>query len=349
MDREHRPPRKRIRFLKPDGFLVHPRASPQPRSRTVPNFHSDFALSDSTSSNVPHPVPSKQKQTSRTRARPVVDFEHSGPDHRPDTFRPLRALEVLVPNENLLALGSTRVLSPPPPPLTVLPSPITTKVLRPPRLSSPPPPRPSTPPKDLAAPDLLKFRSPSHAPPRPSKPVSETFIARATDLWTQGGRADVLGLTLEQNGVQHATPFEKAVRRGLEVSPRKFGVGKEIRYPKGGLAEQASQAIGKKATALTLWRRSAPSLESASMLVQIEEILDSTKRGGTGLLLCLTRCRARKQDHDASELILFSVPPHDAKDVSTTAFRVGVNVALWEPLDRMSRVYLCTRFVLLRE
>jgi len=233
MSLEQCPPTKRRRFPKPDGFVVHPTASPHPpqaRPRTAPKFRSDFALSESTSSNVPHPVPSKQRQTSRTRAWPVVDFERSVLDHRPDTIRQ-NGPPLLVPNENLPALGPTRVLSPPPPPLPVLHTPTSTKILRPPRLSSPPPPRPSTPPRDLAAPDLLKFRSPSHAPPRPSKPVSETFIARATDLWTQGGRADVLGLTLEQNGVQHATPFENAVRRGLEVSPRKVGVGKEIRYP----------------------------------------------------------------------------------------------------------------------
>jgi len=84
------------------------------------------------------------------------------------------------------------------------------------------------------------------------------------------------------------------------------------------------------------------------MFVQIEEVLDLTKppahRRGTGMLLCLTRCRVRKQDDDT--LILFSVSPHDAKD---TAFEVGVNVAIWEPFEEMSRVYLCTRFVLLRD
>jgi len=60
--------------------------------------------------------------------------------------------------------------------------------------------------------------------------MSRTRIALATNLWTEGGRADVLALTLEQNGVPYATPMEKAVRRGLEVSPRKAGIGKEIRY-----------------------------------------------------------------------------------------------------------------------
>jgi len=88
------------------------------------------------------------------------------------------------------------------------------------------------------------------------------------------------------------------------------------------------------------------------MVVQIEEILNSPKpppqRGGTSTLLCLARCRTRKEN--ASVLVLFSVAAHDAKDVATTSFGVGRSVALWEPLDEVKMgmgegVYLCTRFV----
>jgi hypothetical protein len=116
---------------------------------------------------------------------------------------------------------------------------------------------------------------------------------------------------------------------------------------RGGLAEQASQVIGKKTTALSLWRKSSPSPESASTVVQIEEILNSPKpppqRGATAMLLCLARCRIREEN--ASVLVLFSVPAHDAKDVVMTALGVGRRVALWEPLDVVNSVYLCTRFV----
>ena len=107
--------------------------------------------------------------------------------------------------------------------------------------------------------------------------------------------------------------------------------------------------IGKKTTSLSLWRKSNPSPESASMLVQIEEILESPKpppqRGGTNMLLRLTRCRARKGN--ASVLVLFSVPAHDVKDMAMTALGVGRSVALWEPLLEVEKmgVYLCTRFV----
>lgn len=105
--------------------------------------------------------------------------------------------------------------------------------------------------------------------------------------------------------------------------------------------------IGKKTTALSLWRKSTPLPESASMVVQIEEILYSSKpppqRGGTSILLRLARCRVRKGN--ASVLVLFSVPAHDAKDMAMTALRVGGSVALWEPLVEVGIVYLCSRFV----
>jgi hypothetical protein len=214
------------------GTSSHP--PPQaPQARRVPNFRSDFTVSRASSSDVPHPGPSSnQKQTPRKRHLPIVDLERSAPHCRPATAHPLHSRstqDALIPIENAPALGPIRVFSPPP-----LPSPVqhysnSTKILEPPRLSTPPP-RPCTPPKNVAAPDLSRFHSPSHDPPRPSKPVSRTRIALATDLWTEGGRADVLALTLEHNGVQYATPMEKAVRRGLEVSPRKAGIGKEIRY-----------------------------------------------------------------------------------------------------------------------
>jgi hypothetical protein len=225
---------KKRRFPVPDGFSVQPKPATQPPQsrRAVPNFRSDFAaLSHVTTSNLPHPGPSKQKQKQTARSRPlgVVDLERHPKNDSPRS-RPVH--DALALNENIPAPGSTRVLSPPPPPVpvTALHAPKSTKILSPPILFSPAP-RPSTPPKNVIEPDLSKFLSPSHGPSRPSKPVSSTRLARAGDLWTDGGRADLFGLTLEQHGVPFQTPMEKAVRRGLEVSPRKTGgIGKEIRY-----------------------------------------------------------------------------------------------------------------------
>ena len=116
----------------------------------------------------------------------------------------------------------------------------------------------------------------------------------------------------------------------------------------GGLAEQASQVIKKKTTALSLWRKSAPSSETANKFVEIEEMISVPnppgQRGRTGMVLCLARCRARHEG--SSFLILFSVPLHDAKNAAIADLRVGCSVALWEPLLEVSSgEYLCSRFV----
>jgi len=106
--------------------------------------------------------------------------------------------------------------------------------------------------------------------------------------------------------------------------------------------------IKKKTTALSLWRKSAPSSETANMFVQVEEVISVPKpppqRGRTGMLLCLARCRAREEG--STFLILFSVPPHDAMNAGIADLRVGCSVALWEPLLEVSSgEYLCSRFV----
>jgi hypothetical protein len=188
-----------------DGSIsTHPRPHPP---RPPPIFRSDFgnALSDS-----PRP-----KQRARTQHGPVVPLESSVPDRPLRQIDPPRPSAVeAAPVNSTTAAPPVVVLSPPPLHLPVAKS---TKIIAPPI----PHPRPSTPPRSL---NLTSFIS---LPPRPSKPVSSTHIARATDVLTDSGRAELLGLTLVRDG---ATSMEKAVRRGLEVTPRKAGAGKEIRY-----------------------------------------------------------------------------------------------------------------------
>ena len=147
-----------------------------------------------------------------------------------DPPRPSAVEAAPVNDENATtAAAPVGVLSPPPLHFPVTHSSKPTKIIGPPNIPNLHP-RPSTPPRSLTTPNLTSFLSPSRVPPRPSKPVSSTHIARATDVLTDSGRAELLGLTLTQDGVQSATPMEKAVRKGLEVTPRKPGAGKEIRY-----------------------------------------------------------------------------------------------------------------------
>jgi hypothetical protein len=162
-----------------------------------------------------------QSKTKKCRRLPNFSSDFT-PNQRETTKT--RHRQVIVNLESLRRTPalSTRVLSPPPQPPTTL---TVTKVIKPPVLHVPPTNLPV--PVPATTPDLSKFLS-----LRPSKPISETRIALATDPWTEGARADLLALTLEQNGMQHFTPIEKAIRKGLQVSPRKAGggIGKEIRY-----------------------------------------------------------------------------------------------------------------------
>jgi len=306
-----------------DGSLsTPPRAHPP---RHPPNFRSDFgnALSD----------PPRPKQRARTQPGPVVPLESLVPD------RPLRQIGPPRPS----AVEAAPVNATTAAPVVVLPPPLLQPVAKPTKIIVPPipHPRPSTPPRTR---DLTSFIS---LPPRPSKPVSSTHIARATDVLTDSGRAELLGLTLVRDG---ATPMEKAVRRGLEATPRKAGAGKEIRYTRGGLAERASQVIGWRTTSLSLWRKSNPSPESARMLVEIEQVLSSPRpppqRGALATSVCLARCQIIGEEN-RSILVLLSVPGHDARNVALGSLKRGSRVLLWDPLEELSSVVLlCSRFVL---
>jgi hypothetical protein len=170
-----------------DGSQTTP---PRPHPpRPPPVFRSDFGGS-------------QPSDSPRRKQRAVVPLRQIEPP------RPSAVETAPVNNENATTAA---VLAPPP----------VTKIIEPPNIHKTHP-RPSTPPRGLTAPNLLP---PSRS--RPSKPVSSTHIARATDVLTDSGRAELLGLTLVRDG---ATPMEKAVRRGLESTPRKAGIGKEIRY-----------------------------------------------------------------------------------------------------------------------
>ena len=189
-----------------DGSISsHQRPHPP---RPPPNFRSDFG---NTLSDSPRP-----KQRARTQHGSVVPLESPVPDRSLRQINPPRSSAVEAAPVNATTAAPVVVLSPPPLHLPVAKS---TKIIAPPMPHPHPHPRPSTPPRSLTS-----FIS---LPPRPSKPVSSTHIARATDVLTDSGRAELLGLTLVRDG---ATPMEKAVRRGLEVTPRKGSAGKEIRY-----------------------------------------------------------------------------------------------------------------------
>jgi hypothetical protein len=187
-------------------FDGSPTTPPRPHPpRPPPVFRSDFGDSQRN-------TPDSPRRRQRTRVHPgaVVPLAGDRPLRQIEPPRPSAVDTAPVNNENAATAAPVHL-------------PVT-KIIEPPNIRKTLP-RPSTPPRSLPTPNLTSFISPSRS--RPSKPVSSTHIARATDVLTDSGRAELFGLTLVRDD---ATPMEKAVRRGLETTPRKAGIGKEIRY-----------------------------------------------------------------------------------------------------------------------
>ena len=56
---------------------------------------------------------------------------------------------------------------------------------------------------------------------KPLKPISATRIALATDIRSEGGAAEVLGLFVQQHGTGYVSIDDRELARGLDFSPHK--------------------------------------------------------------------------------------------------------------------------------
>ena len=223
--------------MKPDGF---DRSRPQQRYKPPSNLVFKSAFDDDLGTTV---TPSKRPRTSGVSTPKVPVFPQHGNDRQLTLAKPLvRPLKLPVfstpqklklpdmnPNPNhktlkkfqpialdLIAKAETFVSSSKPKP-----------VLRP---APSPPPRPHP---RLKPQPVLK---PLHPPPLPKgkekeKPsylrtISTTHIARATDLSSEVGSANIMSIFLQSEpemfGVE-AEEVESEIRRGVSVSPVKGG------------------------------------------------------------------------------------------------------------------------------
>ncbi|THH06204.1 hypothetical protein EW146_g9689 [Bondarzewia mesenterica] len=77
-----------------------------------------------------------------------------------------------------------------------------------------------------------------------------------TDIRSEGGTAEVLGLFLQQHGTGYTSVGDRELSRGLELSPQKAGGSggaKGPRYLSGGLAERSSRTIHQYQMSSSLW------------------------------------------------------------------------------------------------
>ena len=68
----------------------------------------------------------------------------------------------------------------------------------------------------------------------PSKPatksIMETRIAKAIDIRTEGGAAELLSIFLRQHGTGYVDPYDRELNRGVEQSPEKRSKARNAKY-----------------------------------------------------------------------------------------------------------------------
>lgn len=84
--------------------------------------------------------------------------------------------------------------------------------------------------KPLPPPPALAKPSTGLVSKRPVKSITQTRIARATDIMTEQGTAEIMAIFLQQHGTGFVDPTEREMKRGLEQSPEKRNKKKQARY-----------------------------------------------------------------------------------------------------------------------
>lgn len=190
--------------------------------------------------------------------------------------------------------------------------------------------------------------TPRPAPTKPMKTISTTRVARATDLTTDDGNAELLSIFLQDHD-HDPTPMDRELQRGLQVSPRKGGTkGKGPKFIRGGLAERASHQLSNTHTALALWQKETEVLSRSSrrltpdLRLVILKILHTAQHSDpsasanpskSGLALC---GRPNPIDGLSDELYLVllsfaTILPPDARVRSAQHFKEGNEVHMWRP------------------
>ncbi|THH18704.1 hypothetical protein EW146_g2321 [Bondarzewia mesenterica] len=368
----------RRRFAEPDGFKTTKLKST--RAHT-PQFKSVFSASlvrvsghDPSSSAAPR----SPKPTRVSKPRSVPALRQSGLSHakplrpapppppRPDIIVPKRTGQSVVSADRNSASIKTKPLSAYAHAWSV-PSPSSVS----PKERHPLP----------IAPPFPKSLTSKGAPSKPLKSISKTRIALATDIRSEGGTAEVLGLFLQQHGTGYTSVGDRELARGLEVSPQKAwgsGGAKGPRYLSGGLAERASRTIHRYQMSSSLWykeasrrgisiRHSSPDLKMR--IHRVLNIVYSAGRTKTNVRSCLAVCRVldkRGQEGDKM-LVLFALPHPsggEVKRLEESELGIGRDVCVWKPWhtvslsneikslatvfaeDQIRDIVLCTRFLL---
>lgn len=139
--------------------------------------------------------------------------------------------------------------------------------------------------KPLPPPPVLAKRKPD--PAKPMVSILKTSVARATDIHTEAGTAELLAIYLQTHGTGYVDPVEREMTRGLEQSPEKRSKARKPKYIRY-VSSPSLHADAKPYMLLT--SRRAISIEAAS----------PTPQAGFSRARARTRCSGRPTSHDNS-------------------------------------------------
>ncbi|KAF8642958.1 hypothetical protein AX16_009298 [Volvariella volvacea WC 439] len=367
MNADPRPRKKPRLFGPPAGFTTTPKAVVK---TSAPRFTSGFENGQQpvtpSKENMNHsPSSTSRKPTSRAHMKLPVDLLAGdavipkAPKNRPPVMQISKdAKDVSIRNTDS---HEDRPIAKRPlaqlPPLPALPIP--SRVFTPLKPLAPPPHAEGKPQP------VLKLHTPpppplppSATPARSLKTISNTAIARATDLSAEGGAAEIASIFLKDVLLPTApsTPTRRHKLRGLELSPEKREKGDKSKFMRGKLAAHASAVLSQTQNSFSLWqtdiehqltstRRPTPDLR-----LQIEEILHvpvfqnnslSPPSSIPGIALCRILTKTSIPNLIASRLELhrtvFSFPLTNSNTITHNAqdFVEGKEVHIWDPWDQI--------------
>ncbi|KIL61358.1 hypothetical protein M378DRAFT_13542 [Amanita muscaria Koide BX008] len=277
---EPRKKRKLIPISGPDGFQKSPA---KPKKISVPQFASAFTPSDHTSGKSPFKAPHSsldhQLRNSNAASLRLADVHHTrepvsaiahattsaGPSSISTCRDPFNAYKDMSLSKRTIHHGSRTLEEQGHPPYRASHTQPALKKLQAPDLTSilqdhGMPTKPITSMKRITSPPRLPMTDDQNKYAKHDlKTLSTTSIAKATDLSTESGNAELASILLydQHPEIVHGDADRSEARRGLNFSPRKKRYGQQSgpQFVRNGLAARASQLLSKTRTSLTLWQR----------------------------------------------------------------------------------------------
>ncbi|KAF8828831.1 hypothetical protein HHX47_DHR3000068 [Lentinula edodes] len=207
--------------------------------------------------------------------------------------------------------------------------PASTKTPAKPLLKSLAPPRLQTPKPALGQ----KILPPPPPPPisvsTPSKPlrtIATTRMAKAIDLSTENGAAELASIVL-QTSSDSETVDTTDFKSGLELSPQKSNsFGRSPKFARNGLAAHAASLLSHANTSLVLWEKECSTLSTfpkADLRIRVVRVIHppvhkTNAPSKIGLALCRLHDKRVLIDAKLGATTEFPVPNMDGDDAQTS-------------------------------